>query len=62
VELETGTTTLAINLEVPQKIENRHTWRTSYTTLGNIPKIFPIMPQGHMFHMFIVALFVIARS
>jgi hypothetical protein len=42
-------TTLEINLEVPQKIGNRSTWRQSYTTLGNIPKRCPTMPQGQVF-------------
>jgi hypothetical protein len=37
------------------------TRRPSYTTLGNISKRCPTMPQGHLFHMFTVALFVIAR-
>jgi hypothetical protein len=63
VGLQTGTTTLEINLEVPQKIGNRSTWRPSYAILGNVPKSCRIMPQGHVFHpMFIVALFMIARS
>jgi hypothetical protein len=46
----TGTTTLEINLEVPQKIGNISTRRPSNTTLGNIPKRHPTIPQGHMFH------------
>jgi hypothetical protein len=49
VGLQTGTTTLEINLEVPQKIGNGSTWRFSYTTLQNRPKRCPTMPQGHMF-------------
>jgi hypothetical protein len=40
VGLPTGKTTLEINLEIPQKIGNR---RTSYTTLGYIPKRCPTM-------------------
>jgi hypothetical protein len=43
--LQTGTTTLEINLEVPQKIGNRSTYRHSYTTLD-----FSNMPQELMFH------------
>jgi hypothetical protein len=62
VGLQTGTTTLAINLEVPQKIGNRSTWGPNYATLGNIPKRCPTMPQGHMFHYVHHGLFVIARS
>ena len=48
--LKTGTTTLEISLEVPQKIGNRSTWTPSYSTLGNIPKRCPTIPQGHVFH------------
>jgi hypothetical protein len=62
VGLQTGITTLEINLEVPQKIENRSAWRLSNTTLGNIPKRCPAMPHGTCSTMFIEALFVIARS
>jgi hypothetical protein len=50
VGLQTGTTTLEINLEVPQKIGNGSTLRPSYTTLGHIPKTCPTMLQGHVFH------------
>jgi hypothetical protein len=50
VGLQAGTTTLEMNLEVPQKIGNGSTLRHSYTTLGNISKICSIMPQGNMFH------------
>jgi hypothetical protein len=48
--LQAGTTTLQINLEVPQKIGNRCTWRPSYTTLGNTSKRCSNMPQGYVFH------------
>jgi hypothetical protein len=48
--LQTGSTPLEINLEVPQKIGNRSTRRLNYTTLGNIPKRCPTVPQGHVFH------------
>jgi hypothetical protein len=50
VGLQTGTTALEINLEVPQKIGNRYTRRPSNITLGNITKRYPAMPQGHVFH------------
>jgi hypothetical protein len=38
VELQTGTTSLEINLEIPQKIGNRSTWRSPYTTIGHVPQ------------------------
>jgi hypothetical protein len=50
VGLQTRTICLENNMEIPQKIENRSTWRPSYTTLGNIPKIHSIMPQEYVFH------------
>jgi hypothetical protein len=50
VGLQTGTTTLEINLEVPQKIGNRSSLRPSYITLGNIPKRCLTVPQGHLFY------------
>ena len=50
VGLQTGTTSLGINLEVPQKIGTRSTRRLSYTTLGFMPNICPTMPQGHVLH------------
>ena len=50
VQLKTGTNTLEINLEVPQKIGNRSTWRPSYKTLENIHKRCPTMPHGHVLH------------
>jgi hypothetical protein len=48
--LQIGSTTLKINLEIPQKNGNRVTWGYRYTTLGSIPKRCPTMPQGHVFH------------
>jgi hypothetical protein len=62
VRLQTGTATLEINLEVPQKIGNRSSCRPSYTTLGNINKRYPTMSQGKSSSMFIMALHVIARN
>jgi hypothetical protein len=50
VEFQIGTTTLEINLAVLQKIGNRPTRRSSYTTLGHIPKRCPTTPEGHMLH------------
>jgi hypothetical protein len=62
VGLQTGTTTLEINLAVPQKIGNSSTSRPSYTTLGHIPKR-PMIPHNEMCStMIIAALFIIARS
>jgi hypothetical protein len=60
VGLQTGITTLEINQEVPLQIGNRSTKKSSYTTLGNMPKRCPTMPQGST--MFKGILFVIARS
>jgi hypothetical protein len=59
--METFTTTLEINLEVPQKIESSSNWRTSYATLGHIPKRYSTIHK-EMCSMFIAALFVIARN
>jgi hypothetical protein len=50
IGLQTGTTTLEINLRVSQKIENSSTWRPSYTILSHMPKKCPTIPQGHMLH------------
>ena len=50
VELQASSTTLEINLEVPQKIRNSSIWKPSYNTFGHIPKRFPTIPQGHVFH------------
>ena len=36
------------DLEVPQKIVNRSTWRPIYTTLGYIPQKCSNMPQEHV--------------
>jgi hypothetical protein len=49
VGLQTGKTTLEINLEVPQKFGNRSTSRPSYTT-GHIPKRCLTMPLRYLFH------------
>jgi hypothetical protein len=63
VELQTGTTTLEINLKFPQKIENRSIWWPSYTTtLGHIPKDALTCHKGMCSTVFIVTLFVITRS
>ena len=45
VGLQTGTTTLEINLVIPQKIE-----KSSNTILGYIPKRYSNMPQRRVFH------------
>jgi hypothetical protein len=49
VELQTGTTTLEINLAI-QEIGNSSTRRHSYAILGHIPKICSTISQGHMLH------------
>jgi hypothetical protein len=62
VGLQTFITTLKSNQKVPQKTGTRSTRRPRYTSLGNISKRCPTMPQGHMCSTtFIEALFVIAR-
>ena len=63
VGVQTCTATLEISMEVSQKIWNHTTLRPSNTTLGHIPKGCTLMPQGHLFsHVFITALFAIART
>jgi hypothetical protein len=62
VALQTGTSTLRVDLEVLQKFGNRYTLKPSYITIGNIPKTCPPYHRGTCSIMFIVALFVIARS
>jgi hypothetical protein len=48
VGMQTGTTTLEINLVVPQKIGIRSTSRLSYTTPRHVHKRCFILPQGHL--------------
>jgi hypothetical protein len=65
VGLQTGTTTLEINLEVPQKIEIDLPEDQTIPLLGIYPKDGYTIPQyyrGTCPTMFIAALFVIARS
>ena len=50
VGLQTGTTTLEINLEFPQKIRNRSTRIPSFTIPWHIPKRCHTIPQDHMLH------------
>ena len=50
--LQTGTTILEINLEIPKKIGNRSTWRSSYTNLVHILKRCPTTTHGYMLHYF----------
>jgi hypothetical protein len=63
--LQCGTTSLEINLEVPQKTGNRSTGRPNSTTLGHISKK---KKKGTPYHknkfstMLIPDLFVIVRS
>ena len=62
VGLHTGTTTLGVSLEVPQKIGHSTTWRSSYTSPWHIPKDAPTYKKDMCSTMFIVALCIIARS
>lgn len=41
VAVQTCTTTLEINLAVSQKVGNRYTSKSSYTTIGHIPPHTP---------------------
>jgi hypothetical protein len=50
VGLQTGTTTLEINLAIPQIIGNSSTWRFSYTAPGYIPKAWSTIRQGHLLY------------
>jgi hypothetical protein len=50
VGLQTGITTLEINLEIPQNIVDMSTWRPSYITLGHIPTRCPTITKGHVCH------------
>jgi len=50
VELQTGTTTLEISLEDPQKIGYSTFWGPSYTSPGHILKRCPHMQKGHMLY------------
>jgi hypothetical protein len=61
---KSGTTTLEINLEVPQKIGNSSNYGLSYTTpLQDIyPKDAPIYHRDICSTMLIAALFIITRS
>ena len=59
--LQTGTTTLEINLEVSQKIGNRSTSRPSYAAPG-YPKDAPPYNKDTCATMFIAALFVLAKN
>jgi hypothetical protein len=45
---EHSTTTLEINLAFSRKTWNRSTSRTSYITLGHIPKRCSTIPQRHL--------------
>jgi hypothetical protein len=62
VGLQTGTTTLEINLEVPQKIGNRSTRFPVLPFLGIYPKDAPPFLRDRCSTMLIAALFSIARS
>jgi hypothetical protein len=61
VGLQTGTTTLEINLDVPQKIENRSTEDPAIPLLRLYPKDALPCHRSTCATMFTEALFVIAR-
>jgi len=48
VRVQTGTTSLEINLAVSQKPGNSSNSRPSYTTAGHIQKRCFTIPQGHL--------------
>jgi hypothetical protein len=62
VGLHTCTTTLEISLVVPQKIGHSTTRRSSNTSPGIYPEVFPTGNKETCSTMFIAALFIIARS
>jgi hypothetical protein len=59
---QTGTTTLEINLVVPQKIGNRSTEDPAIPLLATDPKDAPQCQRGKCSTMFTATLFVIARA
>lgn len=48
VGVQTCTTTMEINVTVPQEAGNCSTSRPSYTNLGHTSKGHFILPQGHL--------------
>jgi hypothetical protein len=44
--------TMDISMVVPYKNRNQSTSRSSYTTLGHIPKGYFILPQEHLTHIY----------
>ena len=57
VGLQTGTTSLEINLEVPQKIGNRFTEDQALYHSWEYTQKIPTMPPGHVFHCVLSGLF-----
>ena len=62
VGMQTCSATLEISMVLSQKTGNQSTLRPSYITCGHISKRCSIIPQGHVFIMFIAALFVITGT
>jgi hypothetical protein len=62
VGLQTGTTTLEINLETAQYLEIDLPKDPAIPLLGIYPKVAPSFHRGTCSTMFVVALFVVARS
>ena len=48
VEVQAGTVSLDISVEISQKIRKQPSSRTSNTTFGFISKGYSIVPQGHV--------------
>jgi hypothetical protein len=49
VGVQTCTVTMEISVVIPQEAGSRSTSRSSYTTLGYIPKGHIILPQKHLY-------------
>jgi hypothetical protein len=62
VELQAGTTTLEISLEDPQKLDIVLLEDPAIPLLGIYPEEFPTCNKDTCSTMFIVALFIMARS
>ena len=62
VKLQTDRTTLEINLAVPQNTEISSTWKSSYTSPGQIPPNTPTYNKDTCSILLVATLFIIARS
>lgn len=59
--LMVGVQTCTATTAVPQNVGTQSTSRSSYTTLGHIPKGFVTLPQGHLLNH-TSAIFILART